>query len=114
MTKPSLEFIVKKKTVANLVPNVLTCDDDFDGLFSFDTSTIEATVLNGQTGMLVFIFDQNGNQLPSPLPNPFLTATQTITIRVENELYSNCTAETTFNFIVNPKPQFELDQTAIY
>ena len=110
----SLEFIVEKKAVANLVPNVLTCDDDFDGLFSFDTSTIEATVLNGQTGMLVFYFDQNGNQLPSPLPNPFLTATQTITIRVENELYSNCTAETTFNFIVNPKPQFELDQTAIY
>jgi len=110
----SLEFIVEKKPVANAVPNFIECDDDFDHLFPFDTSTIETTVLNRQTGMLVYYFDQNGNSLPSPLPNPFLTATQTITIRVENELYSNCTAETTFDFIVHPKPQFELDETAIY
>jgi len=110
----SLEFIVEKKPVANAVPNMEECDDDFDHLFPFDTSTIETTVLNGQTGMLVYYFDQNGNSLPSPLPNPFLTATQTITIRVENELYSNCTAETMVDFIVHPKPQFELDETAIY
>ena len=110
----TLEFIVEKKPVANEVSNLVTCDDDFDGLFPFDTSTIETTILNGQTGMLVFYYDQNGNSLPSPLPNPFLTETQTITIRVENELYSNCTAETTFDFIVHPKPQFELDETAIY
>ena len=108
-----LEFIVEKKPVANVVSDFVACDDDFDGLFNFDTSTIEATVLNGQTGMLVSYFDQDNNPL-SPLPNPFLTAAQTITVRVENELYSNCTAETTFDFIVNPKPQFELDETAIY
>ena len=110
----TLEFTVEKKPVANVVSNSIECDDDFDGLFLFDTSTVQSTVLNGQTGMLVFYFNQNGNLLPSPLPNPFLTATQTITIRVENELYSNCTAETTFDFIVYPKPQFELDQNAIY
>ena len=110
----NLEFIVDQKPVANSVSDQIECDDDLDGLFPFDTSTIETTLLNGQNGMLVSYVDENGDSLTSPLPNPFLTAAQTITIKVENELNSNCTAETTFNFIVNPKPEFELDETAIY
>ncbi len=110
----TLEFIVDKKPIANLVPNLIECDDDFDGLFLFDTSAVESTLLNGQTGMLVTYIDQNGNDLPSPLENPFSTETQTITAKVTNELNGNCIAETTFSFIVNPKPQFELDETTIY
>ncbi|WP_457617911.1 T9SS type B sorting domain-containing protein [Lutibacter sp.] len=110
----TLEFIVDKKPVAYTVPDLVECDDDIDGIFSFDTSNIQTTILNGQTGMLVSYFDQNGNSLPSPLPNPFITDTKTIIIKVENELNSSCTAETTLNFIVNEKPQFELYPTAIY
>ncbi|NOR28871.1 MAG: T9SS type B sorting domain-containing protein [Lutibacter sp.] len=110
----TLEFIVDKKPIAYSIPNIIECDDDFDGLFSFDTSTIETTILNGQPGMLVSYFDENNTPLSSPLPNPFFTDTKTITVKVENELNTNCIAVTTVNFIVNPKPQFELDETAVY
>jgi len=109
----TLEFIVDKKPVANPVTDFIECDDDLDELFSFDTSTIEATILNGQTGMLVSYVDENGNPLSSPLPNPFLTGSQSISVKVENELYVNCTAEATINFTVHPKPTFELDEEAV-
>ena len=110
----TLEFIVDKKPIANSISNIVACDDDLDGVYSFDTFAIESAILNGQTGMLVSYFNENGDPLPSPLPNPFFTDTKTITVKVENELNTNCTAETTVGFIVNPKPQFDLDQTAIY
>ena len=110
----TLEFIVDKKPVANTVPNQIECDDDLDGFFPFDTSLIQPSVLNGQTGMIVSYFDQNGEPLPSPLPNPFLTNNQTISISVENELNTTCIASTTLDFVVNPKPEFNLDETAIY
>ena len=109
----TLEFIVDKKPVANVVADLIECDDDVDGQFAFDTSNIEASILNGQTGMVVLYVDENGNPLSSPLPNPFLTSAQTITVKVENQLNSTCFAETTINFIVHPKPEFELDETDI-
>ncbi|RNC88405.1 MAG: hypothetical protein ED556_04260 [Winogradskyella sp.] len=100
----TLNFIVQAAAVANIVPDQRVCDDDTDGFFNFDTSTIEATLLNGQTGMLIFYTDTNGNPLPSPLPNPFFSDTQTITARVENILSSTCFDETTINFIVDELP----------
>ncbi len=60
------------------------CDDDFDGIFPFDIASIESMVLNGQTGKLVSYVAENGTLLPSPLPNPFSTNSQNITIRVAN------------------------------
>jgi len=110
----TIEFIVDKKPIANIVPNRIECDDNFDGIFPFDTSLIETTVLNGQTGMVVYYSDENGNSLSSPLPNPFFSSSQTITVKVQNELNNICSDETTIAFLVNPKPDFELNETAIY
>lgn len=103
-----ISFSVDAAAVANPISNQIECDDDTDGFFPFDTSTIEATVLNGQTGMLVSYTDSNGDALPSPLPNPFLTDNETITVRVENPLNTICFDETTFEFIVRERPEFEL------
>ena len=113
-SETTLHFIVDKKPVANLVPNVFECDDDSDGIIHVNTSTIEATILNGQTGMLVSYFDQNGKSLPSPLPNPFSTDSQIITAKVENKLNLSCSAKTSFEFKVYAKPEFELEESAIY
>jgi hypothetical protein len=49
------------------------------------TQLIEATILGGQTGMKISYFDQNGTKLDSPLPNPFVTGTQNISVSVENQ-----------------------------
>ena len=98
------------------VPSTLTtaCDDEADpinqdGKFAFDTSTFETTILGGQTGMIVKYYDQNNVLLPSPLPNPFVTNTQNITVNVQNPLNTVCSATTTLNFVINPIPNIDLN-----
>lgn len=100
----SIDFIVNTVPIANLISPQEMCDDDTDGIVSFDTTNIENTILGLQTGMVVTYVDENGTALPSPLPNPFTTASQTITVRVENPLYVVCFEETTVEFIVREKP----------
>lgn len=99
-----IAFIVHTIPVAYPVPDFIECDTDNDSLFSFDTSNIETTVLNGQTSMNVSYIDENGDDLPSPLPNPFSTRSQTITVKVENSLTSTCYDETNVSFVVSEQP----------
>lgn len=108
-----INFVVNTTPTLSRVPAQKKCDRDFDGIESFDTSAIENTLLGNQTGMVVKYFDENNNPLPSPLPNPFTSSTQTIRVRVENPKYSLCFNETTIDFIVNEKPYFELDTQTI-
>lgn len=112
----TLEFIVDALPIANAVVIPPVCDDDIDpttadGQYPFDTSMIESTILGSLTGMTVSYFDQNGIQLPSPLPNPFLTGTQDVTVKVENPLNAFCNATTTLQFVVKPLPNIALEYT---
>lgn len=111
----SITFIVDKHPVANPVVISPVCDDaapsDTDGLNKFDTTSIESTILNGQVGMVVKYFDSNGNSLPSPLPNPFNTATQNVKVTVENPLNTTCTEQTILHFEVNPLPNIDTNAT---
>ena len=59
--------------------------------------------------MTVNYFDANGNALPSPLPNPFVTATQNITAKVINPLNANCSATSILSFVVIPIPNIDLN-----
>lgn len=81
------------------------CDDNQDGLFAFDTSTIESRILNGLTNVTVSYLDQNNNTLPSPLPNPFVTASQTIKAKITNHTASACSSDATIAFVVDVLPQ---------
>ncbi len=109
----NIKFIVDVHPVANAVTIPAACDDtnpsDTDGLNTFDTSTIESQLLNGQTGMIVRYFDANNNTLPSPLPNPFTTATQNVRATVENPKNTTCIEETLLSFVVNPLPNINLN-----
>ncbi|MDI6048663.1 T9SS type B sorting domain-containing protein [Flavobacterium sp. XS2P24] len=112
----TIPFIVDDSPIALAIPLALTtaCDDepnplDQDGKFVFDTTGFEATILGGQTGMIVKYYDQNNIELPSPLPNPFTTESQNIIARVENPLNTNCYASTALNFVVNPVPKINLN-----
>lgn len=89
------------------------CDDESDpslqnGLYSFDTSGFQSTILGSQTGMIVNYFDENNNALSSPLPNPFNSGTRNIRVEVINPLNNNCTATATIPLIVNPVPVIQL------
>jgi len=110
---PYITLIVEPLPTAHAVTIAQQCDfDTTDTLinYPFDTSQIEANVLDGQNPSDVSIsyFDALGNGLPSPLPNPFVTESQTITIRVTNNNTSDpngaCFDETTLAFIVDKQP----------
>ncbi|WP_338409453.1 T9SS type B sorting domain-containing protein [uncultured Flavobacterium sp.] len=82
------------------------CDDTDDGVYAFDTSTLEADLLNGLTGFNLSFTDENNNALPSPMPNPFITTAQTINVMLVSNTGNFCTFTTTIDFIINNKPQF--------
>jgi gliding motility-associated-like protein len=115
-----LQFIVDDlpeafPIAANLT---VTCDDeanplDQDGMFDFDTSIFQSTILGSQTGLTVYYFDQNNNPLPSPLPNPFTTGTQNVRVVVENPINTSCPAQTTISFVVHPTPKIDLEENII-
>ena len=114
----TITFTVDILPEAFPVPIALTtlCDDETDpllqdGITAFDTSTFQSTILNGQTGMNVNYFDQNGNPLQSPLPNPFVTTTQNVKAVVENPINTNCNAIVNIPFKVNPLPKINLNAT---
>ncbi|RXJ51513.1 T9SS type B sorting domain-containing protein [Gelidibacter gilvus] len=111
-----LEFIVDAQPIANPVANQFSCDDgidDADGLHEFDTTLIESTILNGQTGMVIHYYDSIGTELSSPLPNPFNSTTQTISVEVVNPENPACTDTTEIDFIVNPLPEFSIEPLQI-
>lgn len=111
----TIQFIVSDLPEAFSVPTSLTtvCDDEADpilqdGKYAFDTSTFQSTILNGQTGMTVHYFDANNNPLSTPLPNPFVTATQNVRVEVINPINQTCSATITLPFIVKPVPNIDL------
>tara|TARA_B110000879_G_C11174551_1_gene515263 strand:- start:312 stop:4133 length:3822 start_codon:yes stop_codon:yes gene_type:complete len=99
---------VEKIPIANTVSINPECDNDRDGFYSFNTLTIQSTIIGSQTNVAVNYFDESGIQLSSPLPNPFVTSSQTITAKITNtlsqDLDGQCSDETIINFIVNSVP----------
>ena len=116
----TIQFIVDDLPEAFAIPTTVTtvCDDEVnplsqDGLFSFNTSTFQATILGSQTGMTVNYFDENGTALSSPLPNPFTTATQTIKVEVINPINVTCKAVLNIPFVVKPTPKINTTGTEL-
>ncbi|MCM4166092.1 hypothetical protein KCTC52924_03006 [Arenibacter antarcticus] len=120
----TLEFVVDEQPIiTNTVPNQVFCDDgndltdENDGLHSFDTSSFKSTVLGTQNNMEIYFnyTDENGVSITnsSTLPNPLISGNQTITITVINPINTSCTATTHIEFIVNPLPEFTINEEEI-
>lgn len=111
-------FVVDTQPIANAVPPQIVCDGsagdiDDDGLYSFNTSTFNTTILGSQTGMEIYYdyIAENGNAITNSttLPNPLISENQTITVTVINPDNTNCSATTSINLIVNPLPDFSVE-----
>ncbi|WP_179352963.1 T9SS type B sorting domain-containing protein [Winogradskyella vidalii] len=81
------------------------CDEGNDGEEYFDTSGIEAELLEGQTAPIVISYsDEFGNTYPSPLPNPMvsnvpiLNIFATLSIEDETSPSGSCSVQTTISF----------------
>lgn len=100
--------------IANTPDGLTGCDDNNDGISEyFDTSTIESQVLGNQTGMKVSYYNEFGNPLSSPLPNPYTNTKadeETITVRVTNP-QTGCYAETFLNLITSSQPSINQPAT---
>lgn len=95
------------------------CDDDQDGKYIFDTSTLEATILNGQTNKTITYFKPNGDPIASPFPAAYeVTTSEIITVKIKNNETvaqdAPCKDEGTFQFIVDDLPEaFAIDPNSI-
>jgi gliding motility-associated-like protein len=109
---PYINLTVEALPIANTVDLGVFCDDNpRDALVnhSFDTSTVEATILGGQSLTNVKIeYTTANNTVYTQLPNPFLSETQTINIKVTNKFTNDpigpCFNQTTLQLKVDPKP----------
>ena len=90
------------------------CDDEVEpslqnGSLNFDTTTFNTTILNGQTGMQIEYFAQNGSSLGNQMPNPFVSGTTNVTVKVTNLSNNSCPASKVIAFVVNPLPKVNLN-----
>ena len=111
----TITFTVSDLPQAFPIASALTsiCDDEANpiqqnGSVAFDTSSFQSTILGSQTGMIVNYYNQNGTLLSSPLPNPFVSSSQNITVEVVNPVNTNCKAMITIPLIVKSLPEIEL------
>lgn len=109
------ETINRTVTITNIpsvyqINNLYSCEDEFGSQIStsFDTSSIEKTLIGDQVDLSIHYFDQNGKELPNPLPNPMantVSAKEKITARVSYLNNPTCYTETSFDLIVQSAPQ---------
>lgn len=97
----TIKLIVNPIPIANPLQEIFGCDDNNDGISEyFDTSNIESLVLGNQTGVEVSYYDNLGDKLPYPLPNPYTNTSKNneiITVRV-TDILSQCYSETPLIF----------------
>ena len=103
-----LELSVNPIPIANPVGTQPVCDDDYDGLATFDFTGIDSIVIGTQTGMVVSYHETqaDADTNASPVTNPYtnITATtQTLFIRLENSA-TGCFDTTTLELLVDPLP----------
>ncbi|MGM1057511.1 MAG: T9SS type B sorting domain-containing protein [Bacteroidota bacterium] len=109
----SLTLKTSAAPALNTSVTLYSCDYGF-GIGSFDTSAWNQNIIGNQTGLKVTYYSQSGNALPTPLPAFYSNAepnTEKITIKVENELNSQCISESSFDLIVNKKEVLELEDS---
>jgi len=111
-----------QQPVANPVADWFVCDFDNDGFNTFDLSSLNATVLNGQipTDFTITYHpsqqdaDDNTNALPLTYTNTVAYQLETIFVRIENNANTPCYDTTSFNIDVmdtptaHPLPTMEL------
>ena len=99
-----INLIVEPIPVVNPL-EIIFCDDNDDGFFSFNTTTIESDLLSGISNVSVTYLDENNVVLPSPLPNPFVSKSQTLQVTVTNNTTLACSFQSTITFVVDVLPK---------
>ena len=112
---PYITLTVEKLPIANPVSIPRQCDDNQDGIYVFNTSNLETTLLGNNQSFPVTVKyfdssnnplqDSNGVLITSPFPSTFSTTSQTIKAVVTNTTTLQCYDETTIVFTVDDLPE---------
>ncbi len=112
---PYITLKVEALPYANPVIIPKQCDDNQDGIVTFDTSTLESTLLGtNQTYPVNVTYldaannplkDRNGILITSPFTKTFTTKSQIIKAIVTNQTTLKCFDETSIQFTVDVLPQ---------
>ena len=108
---PLFNLVVNHKATASALSSIPTCDDDSDGIMTFDLEQQTTVVLGSQIASDFRVTyhetqsdaDTNSNPLTSPYSNNTANQ-QTIFVRVEEIGLEACYETTQFELIVNPLP----------
>jgi len=113
---PYIRLSVEKLPFANPVADFKQCDDDQDGIFNFNTSALEATLIGTNQSAIPYTIsyyeadgvtplrDNNGILITSPFPATFTTTTKDIVSIITNTTPQACFDKTTIKFIVDLRP----------
>ncbi|NNK83836.1 MAG: T9SS type B sorting domain-containing protein [Flavobacteriaceae bacterium] len=113
----SFNIIVYPLPIANTTPDLVTCDDDYDFLFTFDLTDQNQFILGSQNALDYNItyheLELDANNGINAL-DIFYEAfdSQTIFARIEN-ISTGCYNITSFNTIINRKPLVEIPDQVI-
>ncbi|PRP66811.1 T9SS type B sorting domain-containing protein [Nonlabens agnitus] len=98
--------------VANPVPDLEECDDNFDGIETFNLAAQNAGILGSQSATdFTISYHLNANDADlnqNPLPLSYRNTTpfrQTITARIENNAENSCAALIDFDLVVEERPE---------
>ncbi|WP_430412232.1 choice-of-anchor L domain-containing protein [Kordia sp.] len=107
----SFELQVYEQPVANVVANVVVCDDDSnDGVENFPLASYDIQVLGTQDASQFTITyhtsmaDAIGSANPLPASYPNVSSPETIFVRIENNDNTTCNDFTQFDIRVNTQP----------
>lgn len=119
----SFKLEVFDTPIANSVLDWITCDDmDNDGFYTFDLSTLNTQILNGQNAVDRNISfhhtqqnaDMNIDALDLNYTNTDAFTPETIFVRIENVNNTDCYNTTSFHINVIENPVFDVDEETKY
>lgn len=110
----SFQLEISSNPIANTPPNLIGCDDDFDGMLEFDLSLNEANILGGQStsNFSVYYYNNdiaNAENDTNRLDNLHVAVDgEIIYTRVENN-NTGCYNVAQFRTVINPLPIIPLN-----
>jgi len=113
----NFNFIVHPNPIANQLPNLENCDDDFDGILDFDLSPQTVLILGSQTSTN-FSVSYHKDMADAVLNNAPLneihrvTNFDTVFARIINTV-TDCVSYSQFTITVNPLPIVNIPQQLI-
>jgi gliding motility-associated-like protein len=103
-----MDLVVNSLPIPGVAPAIELCDDDADGMVSFDLSVADAAIINGQAGTSVTYHEDQadadaGVDAIGPIYTNTVINSQFVVARLENDA-TGCHATTTLQLIVHPLP----------